>query len=123
MIVSDKFAVNGRRRMKALQSRRAVYKNNVTNKSVSRTRKEKCQTEGPQCRNYAVRCHRATAVCRFHLCFDHVSFAYTPNDLRLGLTLLTVACQKCQTIRHPNSPLDRWISRQLSCRGPPQART
>jgi hypothetical protein len=54
---------------------------------------------------------------------DHQAKTDRPQNWtfeRVQHALLTVACQKCQTIRHPNFQFDRWISSQLSCRGPPQ---
>jgi hypothetical protein len=146
MIVSDKFAVNWPRCRKAPQSLRAGYKNSVTNKSVPRTRKEKCQTRQSGRRARGGRCRSQARLVSFHLPFTPVSLLHsrspqpsrltflTPASqnrqktehgssckiypLRLRLTFLTEGCQKCQTLQDSN-PRACSSRHPCSCRGPP----
>jgi hypothetical protein len=48
MTASDKLTENVGAYTYARQNARAVYKNEGANKSISRTRKEKCQTQRPR---------------------------------------------------------------------------
>jgi hypothetical protein len=146
MIISDKSAVNWPRCRNAPQSASAVYKNAVTNKSVPRTRKEKCQTRRSRCRGGEGRCRSQARPVGFRLAFTPVSLLHsgraqpscltflTPArqncqktehgssckiyPLRLCLTFLTGCCQKCQT-RQDSNPRSFSNRHPCPCRGPP----
>lgn len=145
MIISDKSAVNWPGCRKPLQSPRAVYKKSLTNKSVPRTRKEKCQTRRSGCPAREGRCRSQARLVSFHLHFTPVSLLHsrspqpsrltflTPASqncqkaehgssceiypLRLRLTFLTGCCQKCQT--EDSTPRACSSRHPCSCRGPP----
>jgi hypothetical protein len=97
MTVSDKLSVKWRPSTPALQVRLAFPKEDATNKSVPRTRKEKCQTRRSACRPRGRR--RRWGATGLGVRPRFRSFLRPKPQLRrsLRLTLLTVARQICQT--------------------------
>ena len=92
MIISDKSAVNWPGCRKPLQSPRAVYKKSLTNKSVPRTRKEKCQTRRSGCPAREGRCRSRARLVSFHLRF-HACFASTLQEPAAFASDISDTCQ------------------------------
>jgi hypothetical protein len=116
MNASDNPAAIGYRRTHSYRHRPTAYKRKQENKSVPRTRKEKCQKVGHTCRIYTLRGHQAKGVWLFHRCLRPVSIAYAVGSGHLRLTLLTFTCQKCQTGRRRRI---KQCTQTQACRGPP----
>jgi hypothetical protein len=106
MTVSDKFAVNRHQYQKPRQGARAVSNNELTNKSVSRPRKGKCQTTPRGGRTVPPWTQGHGSVLMFHCAFVPVSIAYLFRDRDCRLTLLTKACQKRQNFRRTGLYID-----------------
>jgi hypothetical protein len=97
MTASDKFTVNRRAYTAARQVLRTLCIDDAANKSVPRTRKEKCQTKLSACGHHGLRCRPNVTLLEIRLHF--MSFWGFKPQLRPGLRLtnLMVARQICQT--------------------------
>jgi hypothetical protein len=94
---SDK-STGGRELARRVRQRpRAVKKWNTQNKSVSRTRKEKCQTDRPRCPERSLRGRYEALVGRFFGPFAVILEEKGGPSYHSRLTFLTRHCQKCQT--------------------------
>jgi hypothetical protein len=97
MNASDKFTGKWRPAAKPRQRWCTLLECRTENKTISRTRKEKCQTRTSRCRAQAP-CRRPTAtIFGFQLRFTLLLHPDSSGQPPSRLTYLTVACQKCQT--------------------------
>jgi hypothetical protein len=99
MTISDKSAVNRPEYTEPRQGARAVSSNELTNKSVPRTRKEKCQKTPCRGQIELLQIEGHGSVLAFCCTFAPVSIAHLFRDRHCRLTLLTKACQKRQNFR------------------------
>jgi hypothetical protein len=111
MTLSDKFTGSRRPRTHGDRHRRRAYVKKKKNKSIPRTRKEKCQTAGQWLHLCAWRRPKALHACQFEWCFGPLWLGFTPRHDTTRLTFLTALCQKCQTSLCPR--------RLRCCRDPP----
>jgi hypothetical protein len=122
MIMSDKSPCKGPPSVKARRARRSAQREDRKNKSIPRTRKEKCQTAGCRCRIRASQVRRDTKACQFHMLFDLFPLATAPSvppPRLIFLTSLTDSRQRCQRIRLVDVHIKPQRLRSQSCRGPP----
>jgi hypothetical protein len=106
MTISAKSAVNRPEYPNPRQGARAVYNNGLPNKSVSRTRKGKCQTTPGGSQTAPLRIERHGSVLAFQFAFVPVSIVFVLRDHDCRLTLLTRTCQKRQNCRHTKLYID-----------------
>ena len=112
MTPSDKFTGSRRPRTHGDRHRRRAYVKKKKNKSMPRTRKEKCQTAGADRPNSVRWRHQSHSAYRFELGLRPVSVGFSGCRNAARLTFLTAVCQKCQTIS---------CQQQVRhCRGPPR---
>jgi hypothetical protein len=79
------------------QRPRVLKSRNSKNKSIPRTRKEKCQTDRPRCPERSLRGRYEALVGRFFGPFAVILEEKGGPTPRSRLTFLTRPCQKCQT--------------------------
>jgi hypothetical protein len=117
MTASDKLTGNGGPHQGSLQRPLSAEKNMWGDKSVPRTRKEKCQTPGPGPHHRRIWAQLWGAYRLFSGRFGPISPTRTSASTAFPSDISDTPCQKCQTADSPK-PRSGW--RPGLCRDPPR---